>query len=210
MTGFAGVPANGTQGFKEREKALAEFITAQKIDRPVIVGHSMGGGWAMALAADYPALVSKIVVVDALPCLAGVSNPTFKAKENADCGPMMGSIMSMKDEDFYKMQRINAAQMVTDTGKFDMLAQWSVKSDRATFAKLFCDFMNTDQRESIATVQCPALILLEPSFAAIQSTMKEQYSKMKTADIRYATKGLHFIMYDDKDWFDQQLNSFIP
>lgn len=102
------------------------------------------------------------------------------------------------------------AQLVTDTTKIAMLAGWSLKSDRYTFAALYCDFINTDLRERIATVQCPALVLLEPSFEQIKPAINEQFSKMKTADIRYATKGLHFIMYDDKDWFEKQLNSFIP
>jgi len=32
---------------------------------------------------------------------------------------------------------------------------------------------------------------------------------LKTADLQYANKGLHFIMYDDKEWFDGQVNNFI-
>ena len=42
----------------------------------------MGGGLALALAADYPDLIGKIVVVDALPCLAALSNVSFISKEN--------------------------------------------------------------------------------------------------------------------------------
>jgi len=29
------------------------------------------------------------------------------------------------------------------------------------------------------------------------------------AEIKYATKGLHFIMYDDKEWYDKELKNFI-
>ncbi len=209
MAGFAGVPAQGRPTFKDREAGIADFIKDKKIGKAIIVGHSMGGGWAMALAADYPELVSKIVVVDALPCLAAMRNPDFKTKEPNDCSTMVNMISGMKDEDFYKMQKMGLAQLVADTSRIEMLAGWSLKSDRNTFALLYCDFLNTDLREKVAGVQCPALVLLEPSFEKVRSTMDEQFGKMKGADIRYAGKGLHFIMYDDTDWFEKQLNSFI-
>jgi pimeloyl-ACP methyl ester carboxylesterase len=209
MAGFAGVPAQGALTFKDREIAIADFIRKRKIKNAVIIGHSMGGAWAMAVAADYPELVSKIVDVDALPCLGAVYQQGFKAKEQNDCSTIVNSITSMKDDDFYKMQKRNLAQLVDDSSKIEMLAGWSVKSDRRTFAELYCDFMNTDLRERISTVKCPVLVLLEPSFEKIMPAINEQFGKMKTADIRYATKGLHFIMYDDKEWFEKQLNSFI-
>jgi pimeloyl-ACP methyl ester carboxylesterase len=210
MAGFAGVPPQGTATFKEREQAIAAFIKEHKIKKAVIVGHSMGGAWAMALAADYPELVSKIVVVDALPCLPAVYKTDFKVKEPNDCSAVINSMSSMNDADFYKMQKRSMGQLVADTSKIEMLATWSLKSDRNTFASLYCDFMNTDLREQVAKVKCPAMILLEPSFEEIKPTINDQFSNMKTADIRYATSGLHFIMYDDKEWFEKQLNSFIP
>ncbi len=209
MAGFAGVPAQGIATFKEREKGIADFMREKKIGKAIIVGHSMGGAWAMALAADYPELVSKIVVVDALPCLAAMRQADFKSKDPNDCSMMVNSITLMKDEDFYKMQKMNLPQLVADTMKIEMIAEWSVKSDRRTFAELYCDFMNTDLREQIAAVQCPSLILLEPSFEKVKGAIDGQFGKMKNADIRYASKGLHFIMYDDKEWFEKQLNSFI-
>jgi pimeloyl-ACP methyl ester carboxylesterase len=46
---------------------LREFIEANKIEQPVIIGHSMGGKAAMRFAARFPTLVSKLIVVDIAP-----------------------------------------------------------------------------------------------------------------------------------------------
>jgi len=39
--------------------------------------------------------------------------------------------------------------------------------------------------------------------------IEQQYSSLKTADIQYAYQSLHFIMFDSKDWYMQQLLNFI-
>jgi hypothetical protein len=47
-----------------------------------------GGGGFMALASDYPE-IEKIIIVDALPCLPALMNPTFKTEEKQDCSAML-------------------------------------------------------------------------------------------------------------------------
>lgn len=46
---------------------LYDFILEQRIENPVIVGHSMGGKAAMAFALSYPDLISKLIVLDIAP-----------------------------------------------------------------------------------------------------------------------------------------------
>jgi len=169
----------------------------------------MGGVLAMALAADYPDLLSKVVVVDGLPCLTAMMNPSFIAKEENDCTEMITQMASVSDEQFFEMQTISIKYMLADTSRQKEAINWSIQSDRNTFAKIYCDFTNTDLRVKIANIKCPSLILLEPHFLNFQSAINEQFKNMKQPNIQFATKGLHFIMYDDKMWYDQQLTNFI-
>jgi pimeloyl-ACP methyl ester carboxylesterase len=43
---------------------LAEFIEVRKLEKPVIIGHSMGGKVAMRYSLEHPDSVDKLVVVD--------------------------------------------------------------------------------------------------------------------------------------------------
>lgn len=209
MAGFAGISPNENPTFKNWEKEIADFIKQNKINKPILIGHSMGGGLGMAIAADYPQLISKLVIVDALPCLSAVWNTSFKSKENNDCSDVVNKMMAESDEQFYQMQKMMIPQLLTDTSKQDLVVNWTIKSDRKTFAEMYCDFSNTDLRKKIADIKCPTLVLLEANFANIKPSISEQYKNLKTAQIEYATKGLHFIMYDDKDWYDNELKNFI-
>ena len=43
----------------------------------------------------------------------------------------------------------------------------------------------------------------------VKKLVLEQFKNCKTADLQFATKGLHFIMYDDKEWYDKQLFNYL-
>lgn len=209
MAGFAGVKPQPNASFKNWEDAIATYIKDNKIEKPILIGHSMGGGLALAIAADYPNLVDRIVVVDALPCLAALMDPTFKSKENNDCTPIVNQMTSINDDQFSENQKKYLPKLSEDTSKYDLLLSWSVKSDRKTFGEIFCDFSNTDLREKIAAIKCPSLILLESYFVNLKPAIEAQYKNLKQANLQYANKGLHFIMYDDKDFYFNHLNNFI-
>ncbi|KAF2517425.1 alpha/beta hydrolase [Flavobacterium zhairuonense] len=209
MAGFAGVKPEQNPSFENWKNEVANYIKANKIEKPILIGHSMGGGLALAIAADYPELIGKIVVVDALPCMAALMDPSFKSKENNDCTAIVNQMTSMTDVQFLDMQKKTMPRLLADASKMDMVVDWSVKSDRKTFGQMYCDFSNTDLRAKIAQIKCPALILLESYFINLKPAIEEQYKNLKTANFQYANKGLHFIMYDDKDWYLAQLNTFI-
>ena len=197
MAGFAGVKPQPNPSFTNWEREIVNYIKANKIEKPIIVGHSMGGGLALAIASDYPELISRIVVVDALPCLAALRDPSFKSQENNDCTLMVNQMTAMSKDEFHQMQKRNMAMLLANPSKQDEAISWSMKSDRNTFSQMYCDFSNTDLREKIATIKCPSLILLEFGFSNYKEPIEAQYKNLKTATFQYSNKGLHFIMYDD-------------
>jgi pimeloyl-ACP methyl ester carboxylesterase len=107
------------------------------------------------------------------------------------------------------MQKKTMPRLLEDASKLEMVVDWSVKSDRKTFAEMYCDFSNTDLRDKIATIKCPSLIVLESYFVNLKPAIEGQYKNLKTANFQYANKGLHFIMYDDTAWYLTQIGNFI-
>ena len=207
--GFAGVTPDDSVSFKNWENSVARYIQINKISNPIIIGHSIGGGMAMMLAADYPDLIAKIIVVDALPCLAAIQNPTFIANPHPDCSSMVARFKSMSDSQFYQMQKQTMPSLIADTIHLNEVLQWSLKSDRKTLAEIYCQFINTDLRNDISNIKCPTLVLLENAFTGMKPAIAEQFKNLKSARLEYATKGLHFIMYDDPNWYFKELDQFL-
>lgn len=209
MPGFAGICPEKNPSFERWNMQISEFIKNEKIEKPIIVGHSMGGGLALAIAADFPYLLKKIVVVDTLPCLMALTNLQFKPASDYNCSDMINQITTMDQEAFIQMQKMSVASLTVDSSKFDEIVNWSVTSDRKTFAQMYCDFSNIDLRERIKSIRVPSLILLEPNFKNIETAIVSQYKNLPTIQLEYASKGLHFLMFDDKEWFMNQLSKFI-
>jgi pimeloyl-ACP methyl ester carboxylesterase len=209
MPGFAGVPAEAAPDIKSWVKYIADYIKNEKIEKPVLIGHSLGGVMSQWIAAEYPSLISKIVIVDALPCLPALSDPSFSVKQSPDCSAYTESYKTMSDQQFAQMQKRSMASLVADTSKITPTAEWGIRSDRNTLGLLFCQLMNTDMRPKLPSITCPSLVMLESNFKGIHDQIEEQYKDLKGAKLVYASRGLHFIMYDDKDWYLAQLEEFL-
>ncbi|MBK8550434.1 MAG: alpha/beta hydrolase [Ignavibacteria bacterium] len=209
MKGFAGLKPETSPALMNWVQSIADYIKENEITKPVIIGHSIGGGMAMMLAAKYPSLISKIIVVDALPALGALNDTTFKAQENPDCSEYVKQFTSMNDEQFHLMQINSIPGLMNDTAHREQVVQWTVQSDRNTLAMIFCQYLNTDMREMISEITCPSLILLEGYFVNIKPLISEQYKNLKTAELKFATKGLHFVMYDDTQWYLDQIDNFL-
>ncbi|HYE27157.1 MAG TPA: alpha/beta hydrolase [Allosphingosinicella sp.] len=72
--GFAGLPVGAnSSGPVARPVAdeIARYIVARRLDRPAVVGHSMGGSIALMVAARHPRVAAKVMVVDMLPSAGG-------------------------------------------------------------------------------------------------------------------------------------------
>jgi pimeloyl-ACP methyl ester carboxylesterase len=60
-------PNAGEHTYEAMKEDLAEFFEQQKIDKAIVIGHSMGGKTAMYFAAEYPEKVEKLIVADIAP-----------------------------------------------------------------------------------------------------------------------------------------------
>ena len=75
VSGFAGEPARANANgpiVTPLAEEIARYIADRGLQRPAIVGHSMGGTLAMLISARHPELAGRIMVVDILPEPAGL------------------------------------------------------------------------------------------------------------------------------------------
>ncbi len=74
-----------TMGYAEMADDLRDYIVRQRLQRSSVMGHSMGGKAAMALALADPGLIDRLVVVDIAPiAYADTLTPFAEAMRSVD------------------------------------------------------------------------------------------------------------------------------
>ncbi|MBF0286816.1 MAG: alpha/beta fold hydrolase [SAR324 cluster bacterium] len=60
-------PHAGTMSYEEMAQDVVEFMDRRHLEKPFLLGHSMGGKTAMVLALKYPLRVEQLIVADVAP-----------------------------------------------------------------------------------------------------------------------------------------------
>jgi pimeloyl-ACP methyl ester carboxylesterase len=214
FAGFAGRPAAGEGPFiSTAASELVAYIRERGLERPVIVGHSLGGVVAMSVAIAEPKLLGGFVVVDALPFLpaAGDAKTTVeKVRPRAE--QIRTMLATTSAESWTAQNRAALASMITDPRDVERIAAPSSRSDPKVIAQAFYDVMTTDLRDRLGAVQVPALIFAAASGGAskeVQTVYEAQYAGLAGHTLTIAEKARHFVMLDDPTFFFAKLDAFL-
>lgn len=212
VAGFAGASprANATGPVvAPTVAAIASYITAAKLSRPAIIGHSLGGLMALELAADHPASVGKIFVVDALPFYTEIfAGPDATVAATQPIAAAMGAkMLAASDTEFAASAAQTASFMATSKEDQARVAGWSAASTRQTMIAAMQEDMTTDFRPRIQSIDAPVMVIYE---APLKSLVEKDYAPLKHGTLIAEPAGVkHFVMYDDPAGFDKAVDQFL-
>ena len=217
LAGFAGQPAVPPPFLQTVRDDVLRYIEEKKLDRPVIVGHSLGGFLAFWIAATAPDAVGPLVAVDGVPFLPALMNPSATAESGA---PQADSIRklygNLTREQVAAQARMALAGMIKDPGQVETATGWSATSDPATVGTAVYEMMTTDLRQQIAAIKSPVLLLAAADSAPDAAIRKElassyeaQVAKVPQARVVLAERARHFIMLDDPAFLLSTMDAFL-
>jgi pimeloyl-ACP methyl ester carboxylesterase len=122
--------------------------------------------------------------------------------------PYANSQLTMPDEAFRKMLNGQIQMMCHATENHEQILEWMTKSDRETYVKGYIDYLNFDASILLKDIKAEVLILAATSYGKAQSEQvyTTQYANLANYDIKYAENAAHYIMYDQPEWFYEQIN----
>lgn len=214
IAGFAGRAAEGDPAtLLERTKAeVIRHLDCQGVDRAAYAGHSMGGFLGLMLAADYPDRISKVVVVDSLPFFPLIFNPAAtpaSAAPRAD-GTRAG-ILAQDRASFADGQRRTITSLVRDPAYHARVVDWSITSDRPTFAAAVHALMTTDMRRRLGEITAPVTVLAAANpfapRARVEPLYAAAYAGLPGVRLTFIEDSYHFIMFDQPAVFEAALRA---
>lgn len=218
LAGFAGEPPlDGAEPFLRRVRdAIAAYVEDQDLERPTLVGHSLGGFLAYWVASEYPDRVGAVVAVDGLPFLGALQSSEATAESTrAQAEQMRSTFAGMTAEQFRGQNEMALRTMIRDVAEIARVAATSGDSDPATVGRAIAELMTVDLRADLAKITVP--VLQFGAFGGLPSdelrrVMADRYREQIAAapDARFVeAPTLHFVMLDDPDFFVAQLRGFL-
>ena len=218
VNGFSGVaPRANAEGPVSAPVAeeLARYIREAGLERPAIVGHSMGGTIGMMLAARHPGAVGRLMVVDMMPFLGEMFGPAGATPE---------SLRALADQTRAGILEsppgggMIGQMFPTMTLKDDMrakLMEGARASDRRTVANSFHELIVTDLRPELPRITAPVTVLyvqapnvpLPPD--QFDASMARLYANKPGVRLVRIDDSRHFIHWDQPERFIAEVDAFM-
>jgi pimeloyl-ACP methyl ester carboxylesterase len=220
VAGFAGKPAGANASGPVVEPVageIARYIREARLKKPAIVGHSLGGAWAMMVAARNPGLVSKVMVVDMMPFVGAMfGGPTATTESVRPIAEgMRTGIATSTGEARRKQIEQSIAGMVRTESLRPQIVGHSLASDPAASGQAMYDLVTSDLRPDVAKIKVPMTVLyVTPVGFPVTDAQIEQYYAMSYAGapqavLKRVPDSYHFIMFDAPEAFRSELKAFL-
>jgi pimeloyl-ACP methyl ester carboxylesterase len=194
---------------------LRTLIDGRHLDKPVLVGHSMGGTLAMSFAAEHSDLIAGVVAVDGLPVFPGTENAT--GDRSAFAQRARAQIENQTPEQFAAYQQTYMKQFGSiDEGKAKTIAELSSRSDPRAVAEFAAQLLLLDLRPKLGAIKVPVVEIspfYAPDFAAmgVDEAGKTNYYRMllggiERVDVLSVSPARHSVMFDQPEKFAAALD----
>lgn len=225
VQGFAGAPAEGNAppagGHAPVAAPVAEeiarYITEKHLNKPVVIGHSMGGTMGMMLAARHPDLVGRLMVVDMIPFMGAMFGaPGVTAEQVTPTADQIWTAQTSGADEAYRAQ---AAAAVTGMIKTESLRAGPLEdaatSDRAVSASAFRELIVTDLRPELPKITAPVEVVYvkfnDPRMTPEITDMiyRGSFAALPGATLKRIDDSAHFVMLDQPAAFFSEVDAFL-
>jgi len=211
----------GKTHFDDYIHEVADYIDdyvmgEMKGSKPAIIGHSLGGLTAMALAARAPQVVDKAMLVDSLPFGALIFDLEATVDAFKPQAEQMRNALAAQSR-MTSVPWIMEGMSATAVGRKQVEA-WAAMSDPKVAAAFLHDLMTTDMRPLLPQITVPMTML----YPIHEITISEQkitndhgedyeavYAGAKTMTFEKVEGSRHFIMLDQPDAFAAAVEKFL-
>jgi pimeloyl-ACP methyl ester carboxylesterase len=205
VAGFGGEPARGNvRGpiVASLETELARYIAENRLRRPAIIGHSMGGTLAMMLAADRPGLLGRIMVVDMLPAPGGLFGQT-----PAEAASIARGLAGLTETPAGRQLFSSVVNVFAPPGSSFRT------SDPAVVGRVMNELAAMDLTNRLPAIRVPlTIVYASPAAAAgpgLDRRFSQAYAGARGARFVRIDNSGHMIMFDQPDRLEAAIREFL-
>jgi pimeloyl-ACP methyl ester carboxylesterase len=220
VKGFAGVPAEANASgpvLSPTGAEIARYIRQEGLVRPALIGHSMGGTWAMMVATGNPGLAGRVMVVDMMPfvgAMFGGPAATPQSVEPVAAGLRAQMAGASKTQRRAFTEATINGMVATASLRPQVLAD-SLASDPAVSAQAYYELVTTDLTADLSRLTMPLDVLyVTPAGAPVTDAQLDAfyaaaYAAVPDRKVLRVPGAAHFIMLDQPRVFADRVRTFL-
>lgn len=228
LAGFDGTPppAQKTGLMDQADASLLQLLKTRHINKPVLVGHSLGGTLAIRFATEHSDLISGVVAVDGLPIFPGMEKLSAAQREAGAARVQQGMAGATPAQFAQQQTQFMQVMGVLDPAEAKKYGAMQARSNPATVAEYMGEDLRTDLRQALPKISVPLLEISpynQPDFEKVAAMSKQPLitENAKTAYYRQLLQGVpqlkvvsiapsrHFVMLDQPQRFQSALDAFL-
>ncbi|GMU63915.1 MAG: hydrolase [Acidobacteriota bacterium] len=216
LAGFGGPEPLGAPFLPRVARALVEYADERRLERPVLVGHSLGGFVAWMAASEAPGTFGGVVAVDGVPYLPALVDPAVDA---AAMPARAEAIRAFHDkltrEQFLAQTDLALSSMITAESDRARARGWAARTDPRAAGIAIAELMTTDLRERVRRIESPVLLIgalgaaPEPMHESMRAAYRAQVAGLRDAEVVFSESSRHFVMLDAPGFLAAELEAFL-
>jgi N-formylmaleamate deformylase len=216
LAGFAGVPPVTEPSLARVKDELIEYIRTRRLERPVLVGHSLGGHLAYAVAAAVPDLIRAVVAVEGATYLPALFDPNATLEVWGPRAQAMRQSIAASDPETFRRQ--SDAQLMAQVGNPEARA-WlepiAAQSDPATTAQYMYDLYTSDLRDVVSRITAPVLLVMGTASIPLEgrpgyvASAERQLAGIPQVEVVEVPTAYHFVQLDDPEALHRAMDAFL-
>jgi pimeloyl-ACP methyl ester carboxylesterase len=221
LPGFDGRAATNEKPlFTAFKRDFWAMLSGHKIENPVVIGHSLGGTLAIALAEEHPERLKGIVAVDGLPVSPPVSDATPQQRE-AMAAQLAGMYTSLSKADEFSAEENYMSAIGTNKPELvEPAARLVARSDPKAIAAWLYEDLTNDLRPNLSKITIPFLEIMPynpsdavPPYAYTQEQTLAFYNSLVAGAPKVTVVAVaparHFVMFDQPEAFYKVITRFL-
>lgn len=227
LAGFDGTPAVQKPVIDKADASLQTLIDSEHLDKPILIGHSLGGFLTLRFAEEHSAELGGAVSVDGTPVFPTMAQMTSEQRETA--AMQFGEPLRAQTHDqFVSTEKAVLSTMITDSAVADQAANLTARSDTGATADYVEEMLRADLRPALSQISTRLLVVvpipkdLPPGYPdSMRSMSLDQLSATfvgfytslfagaRTVELQPIPNARHFAMLDQPAAFNALVESFV-
>ena len=188
---------------------LVRYLRDNRIERPAVIGHSMGGLVGMLLARDHPERVGRLMVIDSLPFFGVLISPAATPETVRPVAEQLRTMLQAQTGP----QPVPPAMSLTE-GARSRISAWMNAANHRVAGQAIYEDATSDLRADVPAIgRVPTTVLYavpdQATGAMFRNVFTSAYAAAPSTRLVPVEHSAHFIMLDQPERFRSEVATFL-